>query len=162
MATTLISKKTQKGQSLEITFDGSQYVATLDGVELAQSWMPGTYVAAKQLHVFAGKVGLSKAEGEVLLAAEKSAADARRNATPAPASRADLVAEYRGWIDEQAAAYERAHDRQDANAMHIKMSFDAKIEAAAEAIKAYDTAHPEETAQREADRAASVERNRWK
>lgn len=156
--TPLISKTTRDGKALEITCDGGDFVATLNGKEIARSWTPGYFVAAKQLHVFAGKVGLTKAEGNILIEADKA-----RTASyvPGPATRADLLAEYHALIEEQAEAYERAHDRQDARAMAIKMSFDAKIEASAQAIRDYDTTHPEETAQRAAESAAAVERNRW-
>lgn len=154
---TLINKTTSQGKQLVISHIDGEFVATLDGTEIARHFMPGVYVPVKQLHIFNGKVGLSKAEGQILIAHERAYAAT----ITIEMSRADLVAEYRGLIDEQDAAYTRAHDQQDARAMQIKMGFDAKIEAAAQAIRDYDAAHPEETAARNAERAARVESNRW-
>lgn len=155
--TALISKTTQTGKALIITLDGSDFVATLDGTEVVRSWQPGAYVAAQKLHILGGKVGLTKAEGAILIAAHQ----ARVNTTVATASRADLVSDYHALIAEQASAYERAHNRQDARAMGINQGYDAKIEAAAQAIRDYDASHADETDARNAARAERVASNRW-
>lgn len=76
-------------------------------------------------------------------------------------TRADLIAEYNALVEAQEAAYTRAHDRQDARAMAIREHYDAKIAAAEQAICDYDAAHPEETAARKAECAASLESSRW-
>lgn len=153
----LITKTTRDGKQLVITQHGGDFVATLDGAQILQVATPGMWVAAKQLHILGGKIGLSRQEGEMLIAARRAWADG----IVVEPTRADLIATYQGLLDEQAAVYERAHDRQDARAMQIRMSYDAKIEAAAQAIRDYDAAHPEEAAAREAARAESLERNRW-
>ena len=155
----LISKTTRDGKSLVITFDGHTFVATLDGAELARGVNPGHRIrqGGQMLHVFGGKVGLTLAEGDVLLQAARQAILAR----PRTLRRADLVAAYQGLVDEQAAQYDRAHARQDARAMQVRESYDARIAAAEQAIREYDAAHPEEEAARQAERQASLERNRW-
>lgn len=136
---TLITKTTRDGKPLTITFDGDLFIATVGGVELARHGLPGAQVRVKgeMVHVFAGKVGLTLAEGTIL----RAAYDARPR-RPAPITREGLVATYAGLVDAQAVAYER-------------------IEAARQAIREYDAAHPEETAARQQAAAASLERNRW-
>lgn len=155
--TTLITKTTSQGKQLVIAHSSGEFVATLDGIEVARHVMPGMYVPAKQLHIFAGKVGLSKVEGQMMIDHERAYAAA----IVAAPTRADLVAEYHGLVEMQDAAYSQSHDRQDARAMTIRERYDAKIEAAAQAIRDYDAAHPDETADRNAERAEAVERNRW-
>ena len=161
--TTLISKTSSTGKTIEIVYDGRDFVATLDGVEYVRSTEPGWRGRAngQNLHFFgiAGgrMVGLTYAEGDIL----RNTYNTMLASIVVEPSRADLVARYHALIEDQADAFERAHDRQNENAWSIKASYDAKIEAAAQAIRDYDAAHPEETAAREAERAASVERNRW-
>lgn len=130
----LINKTTGQGKTLIISHINGEFVATLDGIEVARHTMPGVYLPAKQLHIFNGKVGLTKAEGQILIAHERAYA----SALVVELSRADLVAAYHGLIAEQETAYTRAHDRQDARAMTIRIGFDAQIAAAAQAIRDYD------------------------
>ena len=155
--TTLISKTTQAGKTLTIDYISGEFIAALDGTEAARHRMPGVYLPAKQLHIFAGTVGLSKAEGQILI----DAARVFVAGIVTEISRVDLVSNYHALVAEQETAYTRAHDRQDARAMHTRLSFDAQIEAARQAINDYDAAHPEETAAHVAERTESVERNRW-
>lgn len=155
---TLISKTTRDGKPLQITFDGETFIATVAGRALARHILPGApvTVAGERVHVFAGKVGLTLAEGAIL----RAAYDARPRRA-APVTRESLVATYQGLCDAQDAAYQRAHDREDARAMAIRESYEDRIEAARQAIVAYDAAHPEETAARQRAAAESLERNRW-
>lgn len=155
--TALITKTTSQGKQIIIAHIDGEFVATLDGTEIARHVMPGMYVPAKQLHIFAGKVGMSKSEGQIMIDHERAYAAT----IVVEMSRADLVAEYHGLVADQDAAYNRAHDRQDARAMAIRESYEAKIEAAAQAIRDYDATHPEEAVARKAERAESIERNRW-
>lgn len=155
--TTLISKATQTGKILVIDHVAGEFVARVDGSEVARHRMPGMYVPAKKLHIFAGAVGLTKAEGQILIDADR----AYIATIVAQPTRFDLVSDYHALIAAQESAYQRAHDRQDPHAMQIRLGFDAKIEAAAQTIRDYDIAHPEEAAVRDAERAESVERNRW-
>lgn len=155
--TTLISKITQAGKALTIEHVVGEFIARVDGSEVARHRMPGMYVPAKKLHIFAGTVGLTKAEGQVLIDADRAYV-AMLIAQP---SRADLVSDYHALVAEQEAAYQHAHDRQDPRAMQIRLDFDAKIEAAAQAIREYDAIHPEETTARKIERAEVVERNQW-
>lgn len=156
---TLITKTTRDGRTLVITFDGETFIATIDGVELVRSAQYGhrARVRGEMMHVFGDKVGLTFAEGDTLRTAYTDALRAQ----PQVVTRESLVATYQGLCDEQAAAYERAHAREDARAMSIRVSYEARIAAALEAIRAYDAAHPAETAARETARQESRERNRW-
>lgn len=134
MQQTLISKTTRQGKVLVITFDAGVFAATLDGVEIARDADPGyrTRVNGELMHVFARAVGLTYAEGDVLRKAWTAAA------APYVPTRADLVMQYQALIDEQSAAYERAHNRQDARAMAIRESYETRIAAALDAIYAFD------------------------
>lgn len=153
----LINKTTSQGKALEIDYINGEFIATVDGVEMARDRQPGYFSPPKQLHVFGHKIGLTKAEGQILISAERAYAAT----IVIEMSRAGMVAEYNALIEDQDAVYTRAHDRQDARAMQIRESYDAKIEAAAQAIRDYDVAHPEETATRNAERAEAVKHNRW-
>lgn len=121
-------------------------------------------------HYIAGKppVGLTTAEAEQIIT-ELAALQAVIDATIAPVAaisnlrneRRDLIAQHAGLCDEQTYQFERAHALQDANAWHIKASYDTQIATAEQSIVDFDAAHPEVLAAIEAERAESVERNRW-
>lgn len=150
MKTTLINKTTKTNQNLVINLEAKEFVAYLDGKEVARHFHPGGTINHKQhgkIHMFTSNVALTIEEGKILQAAY--------DAQPLQkiVTRETLVADYQSLVAEQYDAYERAHNNSDGNAMNIRDSYDAKIEAAEKAIRAYDAAHPRNT-----ERSAFVER----
>ena len=134
--TILIDRISKQGKPFQVRYEDGEFIATHDGQEVARSREYGH--RGNGVHVFADKVGLTFAEGDIL----REAHTARLLAMPRTISRADLVAEYNSLIDEQADAFQCAHDRADARAWSIKESYEARIETARQAIVAYDAANP--------------------
>lgn len=82
-------------------------------------------------------------------AAEKAALQAWYDAHPAfvaemerKRERAKLVEAYQGLISDQTYEYERMHRVGNPFAMPTKLSYEPKIAAALEAVRAFDLAHP--------------------
>lgn len=136
---TLIDRQGPRGQ-VQITFADGVFTMQVNGAVVATANEPG-HRAVKQgqtIHVFADTIALPRAEGDTL----RTAYTAWIMAQPRTITRADLVAELETLLEAQQAAFERAHDAQDANAWTIKASFGARIAAAEQALAAYDADHP--------------------
>lgn len=69
-----------------------------------------------------------------------------------------LVAAVDGAIEDQADAYDRAHDRQDAAAEIIRREHQPAVDAARAALAAFDAAHPEVADAIRAERMARADR----
>jgi len=134
--TILIDRISKQGKPFQVRYEDGEFIVTHDGQEVARSTSYGH--RGNGVHVFADKVGLTFAEGDIL----RNAYEARLMAMPRTVTRAELAADYESLIEEQADAFQRAHDRADARAWSIKAGYEARIEAARQAIVAYDAANP--------------------
>lgn len=110
------------------------------------------------------KLALTEAEGTVFSAASEVA---QRELLPDYQLRSDrrvrksLVQSLNGAYADRDAEYERLYAREDERAYAVKYAPNVSIEAARQALAAFDAAHPEVLAAIEADRKETVERHMW-
>lgn len=167
----IIDRLTSRGQRLEIYIEPSrknQLLIHLDGARVAFGWP--TALSARDAARAPAGITHSVGSGKVTvgLTADDMAAYAAACVEDPNAARKALEIECRalvatiaGLYDDQSAAYERAHARQDPRAMAIRARYDAPIAEAEAALASFDAAHPEIIAAIKAERAEATERNKW-
>lgn len=153
----IFTKTATNGQLIEVHAH-----ETLPGSWIAQLSIDGKYISGPSrpqalktpkgdvTHFLGEKpaVGLTASEAAIITA-ELDARIAAWKATPAGVhyalrnERERLLAEYRGALDEQEAAFEHGHKSDGSSAWIAKKAAQPKIDAAREALAAFDLAHPE-------------------
>ena len=141
MTNTIITKTTQTGKRVEIIAIGSGYEVRVDGVSggSVSGWyrqpIKGQKIPAIVMDWGGKMISLTEGEAQII--------DAHKAATAvaAPLTREDLVGAYKALCDDQAADYQRLHDRQDETAYAVKTSYEPRIKAAFAAIADWDRTH---------------------
>lgn len=183
----LVTRTTRDGRALTVGVKDylpghPVAVAYLDGALAAMSTpmaidAPGVFRAGANLaamraagvtHAIANasrsvSVALLAAEADVILAeierrvaAHAASEDGQRNSLRS--EREALAAEVAGALDDQADAYERAHDREDARAEIVRREHQPAVDAARAALAAFDAEHPEVAAAIRAERMDRADR----
>lgn len=161
---TIFERKTRDGRavvgSIERTMGMTSLVVTLAGKRVFAG-APGIItVQVRQQNGIPSEY--THIAGVPILASEYAAYQAAADATSEPvdlgAQRRQLVADYNALCEAQEDAYNRAHDRGDARAGTIRDAYEARIDAARQAVIDFDAAHPEVMAQIGIERADGVAR----
>lgn len=158
MSTAVITKSLKSGQTLEVMIGkGNRPEVLIDG-ETACAGLPEELRKPQGdvTHHIGRKVGFTADETAAIMAAYRAA-----NPPTLREQRGALVNELRGLQDNQDADYERGHESDGSAAHAAARKWDAKIEAARQAVADFDAAHPEVMEEVAAEKAERVQRNRW-
>lgn len=107
-----------------------------------------------------GRVGLTATEAVVVQEAMRALAQLPEcRAAALRAERRDLVDDYRAAVDAERDRQAAAHDRGDM--LGAMRPHDGAINAAREAVRRFDAAHPGIAAKAEAERSDATDRHMW-